>query len=215
MSRDSGFQYCQGDVYGLRESVYTPIYDILVHTFSRLGGESDAFRRSQRSFDEVTNVPNFIRGGRPAVIMKDDDDNRLGLMVCVATTYKGVDISKLPRIFQHFSITLTPNDNIPLEDHVHALPGWDRQNAYIIAWPFQSTATLEDAWTAQADEESKTVSQVLGKGAMEFLVTECTKRKEQWEKMCADPQMALELEAELRVSVATHAQTDLTDPSSP
>ena len=136
-------------------------------------------------------------------------------MLCVATTYKGVDISKLPRIIQHFSISLVSNGGIALQPHVHALPEWDRQNAYIIAWQFQSKATLEDAWTAQADEESEKVLQVLGKGAMEFLVTECTKRKEQWEKMCADPQMALELEAELRVSAAANTLTDSTNPSSP
>ncbi|KAM5537902.1 hypothetical protein V8D89_008378 [Ganoderma adspersum] len=201
MPRDSGFHYCQGDVYGLRESVYTPIYDILVHTFSQLGGESDALKRSQRSFDEFTSVPNGIRGGRPAVIMKDDDDNRPGLMVCVATTYDGEDISKLPRIFQHFSIRIASHDNVPPEDHVHALPGWDRQNAYIIAWPFQSTATLESVWTTQANDETKKVRQVLGRDAMEFLVTECTKRKEKWEKMCEDPRVALELEAELRQHV--------------
>ena len=96
MPRDSGFQYPQGDVYSLRESVYTPIYDILRHTFTRLSSESDALKRAQQSFNEVTRIPNAIRGGRPAVIMEDDDDNTSGLMVCVATTFKGVDISTLP-----------------------------------------------------------------------------------------------------------------------
>ena len=216
MPRDSGFQYPQGDVYSLRESVYTPIYDILRHTFTRLSSESDALKRAQQSFNEVTRIPNAIRGGRPAVIMEDDDDNTSGLMVCVATTFKGVDISTLPLIFRHFAIHLSPNGDISLDhsSHIHALPEWDRQNAYIIAWQFRSTATLEGAWTTQAGEEPET-RQVLGKGAIELLVTECNKRKEKREKMCEDPKVALELEAELRVSAAAHTQTNLTDPSSP
>ena len=116
--------------------------------------------------------------------------------------------STLPLIFRHFAIHLLPNGDISPDhpSHIHALPEWDRQNAYIIAWQFRSTATLEGAWTTQAGEEPET-RQVLGKAAIELLITECNKRKEKWEEMCEDPKVALELEAELRVSVAPHTPT--------
>lgn len=211
--RDPNFKYIQGDVYSLKESVYTPIYDILLHTFSKLDDQSDALRRTQQSLDKLTRT---IKGGRPAVIMKDGGDDRQGLMVCVATTYKGEDISKLPLIFRHFSIFIEPNHlPSPSPDHtshIHALPEWDKENAYIIAWRFPSKATRECVWTAQADGDSKEVRQVFGRHAMEYLVAECTKRKEQWEEMCKDPAMALKLESELRVSAARSIQVDSADP---
>ena len=82
-SRDPNSKYAQGDVYGLRESVYTPIYDILQHTFSKAGGNTDALKRAQRSFNDVTSVPRATRSIRPAIIMEegDDDNGQLGLTV--------------------------------------------------------------------------------------------------------------------------------------
>ncbi len=202
LARDSNVKYSEGDVYSLRESVYTPIHDILRCTFSQLGGESDALKRNQHSFDDLKSASNFIKGGRPAIVMEDANDNHLGLMVCVATTYSGEDISKLPRIFRHFSIPVAYNGHITPDHlcHLHAVPEWDRQNAYIIAWQFQSTATCEGIWTVHTDGKPTNVPQVLGKDAMEFLVTECDRRREEWHEMCRIPEMAAALEAELRVS---------------
>nr|VWP01480.1 Bromo domain-containing protein [Ganoderma boninense] len=79
MPRDPNVKYSQGDFYSLRESVYTPIYDILRSTFSALGSESDAWKRNQHSFEALTSVPNVIKDGRPAVVMQDEDDNPQGL----------------------------------------------------------------------------------------------------------------------------------------
>ncbi|KAM5537896.1 hypothetical protein V8D89_008372 [Ganoderma adspersum] len=197
LPRDSNAKYIRGDVCSLRESVYAraPICDILGRSFAELGGESDVPKKNRNSSNDLTITTDVIRGGRPAVIMKDDDDNRQGLMVCVATTYSGEDISKLPRIFQHFSIPIVPNGhNSPF--HLHALPEWDRGNAWLIAWPFGSTATREGIWTSQANGEG--VPQVLGRDAMEFLKTDINKKREEWRKMCMDPAAAAELEADLR-----------------
>lgn len=214
LARDTTVEYHQGDVYSLQESVYTPIYDILVHTFSRLGDKSDTSKRSQRSLNDFKGVPNHIRGGRPAVIMEDDDgDNPLGLMVCVATTYSGEPISKLPHIFQHFSIEIAPNHR-PSTDrlcHLHGLPEWDRENAWLIGWPFRSTATCEGAWTSKPDGQGD--PQVFGMEAMKFLAAECRKRWKDWWDMCEkDPGLPAVFEAELRVSAAKHVQDDFTDP---
>lgn len=210
VSRDPNVRYSQGDIYGLKESVYTPIYDILRSTFAALGGENDGWKRNQQSLDDVTNTLNVTRSGRPAIVMQDDGDDPSGLMVCIATTYSGEKISNLPFIFQHFSLDMASIGNVPPEDHVHALPEWDRKNAYIIAWQFRSTAIREGIWTTHAD--GKEVNQVLGKDAMEFLHMECERKREEWKEMCKDPAMAAKLETELRVSVPTHVQTDSTDP---
>nr|VWP01475.1 Mitogen-activated protein kinase kinase kinase [Ganoderma boninense] len=202
VTSDPNVKYSQGDVYSLKESVYTPIYHILGSTFAALAGKSATLKRNQQSLYDLTRTPDVIRSGRPAVIMEDDDgDNPLGPMVCVATTYSGQDISKLPLIFRHFSIPVASNGQITSGHHIHALPEWDRENAYIIAWQFRSTATREFIWTAQADGEPEEVPQVLGKDAMEFLHTECERRRDEWKEMCRDPKVAAKLEAELRKHV--------------
>ncbi len=209
MSRDSNAKYIRGDVYSLRESVYSPICDILQCTYAELSGVSDTRNRKQHSSNNLSTTTDVIRGGRPAVIMKDDEDNRLGLMICVATTYGGEDISKLTRIFQHFSIPMAPNSHI-LGDylcHIHALPEWDRSNAWLIAWPFPSTATCEGIWTIQPDGEE--CPQVLGRNAMEFLKTEINRRREEWQEMCKDPVLAAALETDLRVSTTPHTYSGL------
>ncbi|PIL33729.1 hypothetical protein GSI_04354 [Ganoderma sinense ZZ0214-1] len=198
LERDTNFKYSQGDIYGLKVSIYTPIYDILVHTFSSLPGESDTLKRNKKLLEALSRFYNVEKGSRPAVIMKDDDDNRLGLMVCVATTYGKEEISNLPFIFRHFSIPLALNGQSSSEHHVHTLPESGKENAYIIAWPFQTTAAVDGTWTAQADEGSEKVPQVLGRDAMKFLVKECARRKEEWEEMCEDPEVAVKAEGQLR-----------------
>ncbi|PIL33723.1 hypothetical protein GSI_04348 [Ganoderma sinense ZZ0214-1] len=211
LERDTNFKYSQGDIYGLKESVYTPIYDILVQTFSNLTGESDALKRSQQSLNWLTRVPNVIKDCRPAVVMRDDDDNRLGLTVCVATTYGDEDISNLPFIFRHFSIPFALNGQSSSEHHVHALPECDRKNAYIFAWQFRSKATRDGLWSVHADGEPEKVPQVLGRDAMEFLVKESARRKEEWENMCKDPGVAAEFETQLRDHVQKRREQKFVD----
>ncbi|KAI1790360.1 hypothetical protein LXA43DRAFT_891186 [Ganoderma leucocontextum] len=203
ISRDSNAKYIQGDVYSLKESVYTPIYDILQQTFPNLGA---AYARSQQSFNDITTTPDVIANPRPAIIMLDQDDDRRGLMVCLATTYSGKDLSELPRIFRHFSIPIAPHDHsCPGHlDHLHSLPEWGKENAWIIAWSFPSTATRDRVWSKAVD--GGRVPWVFGRDAMRFLRTECDRKLEEWKRMCEDPELAAALEAELRVSATTYIQ---------
>ena len=193
-------KYSIGDVYSLKESVYTAIYDIFRSTF---GEGSEAFNRSCDSLQDLTRSPDVIKEGRPAIIMKDDinGDNPLGLLVCLATTYSGEDISNLPSVFQHFSIPIAPNMWHGHGDHVHGLPEWEKPNAFVIGWQFRSKATREGVWMTQADGEE--VPQVLGKEAMRFLVAECKRRRETWLEMCKNLVTATALEAEVNVSATT------------
>ncbi len=199
--RDPNVAYAQGDVYGLKESVYTPIHDILQRTF---GTGNPAYERSRKSFSDITSTADVIDNPRPAIIMDDqDDDEGEGLMVCLVTTYSNKDISELPRIFRHFSIAIASNDKMwhGYFDHLHALPEWGRENAYVIAWDFLSKATRDGAWTAQVD--GKKVPQVIGRDGMSFLRVEINRRWEDWQVMCKDTKLAGKLEAELRVSAQT------------
>ncbi|KAI1790358.1 hypothetical protein LXA43DRAFT_865268, partial [Ganoderma leucocontextum] len=191
-------KYTRGDVYGLKESVYTPIYDILQESFPQHGAGSDAFRRSQQSFRDITTTPDVIVNPRPAIIMQDKDDDRGSLMVCLATRYEGEDISKLPLIFRHFSIPIAPHDHISPGhlSHLHSYPEWGRNNAWIIARPFPSNATRGCVWDTQIDGEE--VPYVFGEDAMGFLEEECDRKREEWISMCKDRKLAAKFEAELR-----------------
>ena len=200
--RDPNLKYSTGDVYSVRESVYTAVYHIFRSTF---GEGSEAFNRSCDSLQDLTSSPDVIKGGRPAIITEDQDDDPQGVWVCVATTYSGEDIAKLPRVFQHFSIPIAPNMwHGHGAHHVHGLPEWDKPNAFVIGWPFRSKATREGVWTAQLDGEE--VPQVLGKEAMKFLMSECKRRREAWLEMCKNPATATALEAEVKVSATTHVK---------
>lgn len=202
MPRDPNDKFTQGDVYGLKESVYTPIYDILRESFPQYGVGSSAHRRSRQSLLDLTKVPDVISDPRPAIIMEDkEEDDGGGLLVCLATRYDQTDISKLPRIFRHFSIPISPNHHMwqGYLDHLHSLPEWGKENAWIIARPFKSTATRDRPWS-KAVGGGKRVPWVFGRDAMKFLRTEYARRLDEWQEMCRDPVVAAELEAELRVS---------------
>ena len=210
LSRDPNVKYSKGDVYSIRDSIYTPINEILMKTF---GAGTPAFNRSSQSLKGLTSRSDVIRDGRPAVITKDQDDDGQGVWVCLATTYSGEEFSKLPFIFRHFSIPIAPNMGHGLLNHLHGLPEWEKENAYVIMWPFQSKATREGLWTVRIDGEE--VPQVLGKEAMEFLIAECERKSEEWWEICEDRKVATEHEAELRVSTTTHAQMNLTNSCCP
>lgn len=210
--RDPNDKYTQGDVWGLYESVYRPIYDALLQSLSQHDPGSEAYNRCNQSFLDLTSAPDVISNPRPAIVMESqEDDDGEGLMVCLATRYEETDISELPRIFQHFSIPIAPNHHMchGSLDHLHSLPEWGKDNAYLIVRPFQSRATVDRPWSKTVDGER--VHWVLGRDTMRFLRAEIDRKRDEWQEMAKDSELLAELEAEVRVSTTMLIQVDLAD----
>ncbi|TFK84687.1 hypothetical protein K466DRAFT_496090 [Polyporus arcularius HHB13444] len=177
-----------GDVYTINESVCTPIYDILRNSPNLARTQ---WVQSTTSFISVCSRQTATKhlDGRPCIIMrpyKEPPTRAMGRKVCLATTLWGRQMSKLPKIFQEFSVPLYPRSS-PFEegdDHIHSLPQWSRTDAWIIAWEFTTHRPLIRRLSAGRESDQPGANMVLGMAAMEQLRADCKRNRQEWENKC-------------------------------
>ncbi|KAI0740874.1 hypothetical protein C8Q76DRAFT_853153 [Earliella scabrosa] len=179
----------KGDVYKIEESIYTPIYDILSHESSN--PDRATWRDSRQTFHDIVQKMHATYKRRPCIMMKHDPDPptvRKGRKLCLTTTLEGERIENLPRIFLEFCVPIAPSYAISGDEaaHVHSLPEWDRENAWVIAWMFTSRrALLGDSPDPNCVTRQE---RVFGSKAMNDLKDECQKRLRAWYDKCRNDQ---------------------------
>ncbi|KAI9059913.1 hypothetical protein FKP32DRAFT_1735103 [Trametes sanguinea] len=212
-----------GHVYQIRESVRTPIEQLLIDSCTNLDPDSLTFNASAQSLSYLSSQRSFrSRKCRPCIIAGEGRQKwgRLsegGLAtpdICLMATFEGTDISKMPFIFQHFCIPVFPNDAIQEGTppfFIRSEPiNWMKQNVWVIGWLFQSTHRLQGRWRARERPYDRGFSQ----DVMRSLVRECESRKDAWREICRDKNVAITYANQYKASVHSFGSDDISCTSS-
>ncbi len=199
---------CPGDVYFINESICTPIYDILRQPQSNL--ERTQYIQSQQSFHSICSKETATKheNGRPCIVMqhyRDPFTRRMSRKVCLVTTYSGRHISTLPKICKEFSVPVYPHYAITPDsgdDHVHSMPRWSRENAWIVAWIFTTSRPLIRALRARREAGQLGENIAFGETAMEYILETCENLREEWFDKCKNPKFAGPYNKEFHVSMS-------------
>ncbi len=194
-----------GDAYTINESVCTPIYDILRQPESNL--DRTQFVQSNESFRSMFTQTTATRNddGRPCILMeyyKEAPRRKVMRKVCLVTTYWGRPISELPKIFREFSIPVFPNYAITpdCDCHVHSLPKWSREDAWIIAWVFRTNRPLIHRMRAKREMSEHRENLVFGRTAMAYLKRDADNKRSEWVEKCKKPNFGRAYAKEFYVS---------------
>ena len=211
-----------GDVRSVKESVFTPCYEILKSSISNL--PSSLRNHAARSSDNLTSeLCEATRSLRPCIVVKGgiiESDGKTTASICLTTTFNRDPISAMPRIFDHFCVPISPHELIPAnryrEQHVHSMPQeWPRDNGWVIAWPMKISRPIGGPWVEKVNGESQTDGPewFFGKRAVALLRHECIRKRTEWLEKCKDPDTACALAEEVYVSGASssliHAHSDI------
>lgn len=196
-----------GDVRSIRESVFTPCFEILSHPATNV--PTWLLNLSDTSFQSIKSKKRrATRKTRPCIIMKQGklrENNKTDAHICLLATFEKTPMDKLPLLFRHFCVPIAPHDEIPkpnAERHLHSLPyEWGRCNAWMIAWAMKSTRPLGEPWV------DKNLPQVrrwfFGKRASAIATRECRKRWLEWTEVCKDSNRAFNITAEFWVRASS------------
>ncbi|RPD57882.1 hypothetical protein L226DRAFT_563587 [Lentinus tigrinus ALCF2SS1-7] len=181
-----GMQVRAGDVYTVRESVFTPVYDLL-------RGCLDGNLRVQANEAYHSKVAEQRFKRRPCIVMQGYHSSPTTPQVrrlCLVGTLDHQPISSLPKIFQEFCIPVFPHTC--LEDHIHSMPEWEPKDAWVIAIMFDSSRRLLGKWREEyAGIPART--RTFGVQATLYLKNKCTEKRSLWMTKCRqDPTHARE-----------------------
>ena len=190
-----GVQVRAGDVYTVRESVFTPIYDLLRGCL-----DGDLQAQATAAYHAKLRVQTYKR--RPCILMQDYPEpatTQMTRSMCLSGTLEKCPISSLPSVFQHFCIPIFPHPTT--EDHIHSLPQWEGKDGWIIAIPFKSSRRLLEQWGAE-HKGMPARTRAFGVNAMDYLKNMCVDKRVEWVKRCRlNPAYARDRFKECRVSV--------------
>ncbi|RPD71474.1 hypothetical protein L226DRAFT_176220 [Lentinus tigrinus ALCF2SS1-7] len=197
--RAAGDAITAGDVYSIQESVYTVIFDILLS--SRIV-DRGIERRCDQAAQRLKKKDHATEKIRPCIAMSDGISSATPL-VCLTASWEQTPLADLPRLFRHFSIPIHRNriisDN---SNHYHSSPEWDIENAYVLAWSFESTRPLVNRWPGRETGTPPDQPYVFGNTTLKRIVSDCKYKQKEWLAMCSeDPNFAVECARECLVSL--------------
>lgn len=149
--------YRIGDIIIIRDSVHAPI-DALSSGSAYAPIDAAFSGVSQTILQAATALPDTSEcKARPGIVVDKDWRNRpLGrepwpekVMVCLLTSYGGIHTSKfLPAILKEFfAVPVSRHcETITSDFHLHTYPEWQKENAWLIAYPFTSTGEVLGRW---------------------------------------------------------------------
>ncbi len=191
-----GMQVRAGDVYTVRESVFTPIYDLLRNCL-----EGDLRSQASQAYHAKVTEQRFKR--RPCILMQDypaSSTTPQARRLCLVGTLEHQPISCLPRIFREFCIPVFPH-TCAFDDHIHSSPEWEPTDTWVVAIPFDSSRRLLGKWRDEhAGIPART--RAFGTEAMLYLKDRSMEKRAEWIMKCRqDPAFAREHFKECRVSL--------------
>ncbi|KAH9855718.1 hypothetical protein C2E23DRAFT_546099 [Lenzites betulinus] len=138
------------------------------------------------------------RKGRPAVFLQPGPRRgraRKGVqgpqqtkcLICLLATFgHEADITKLSQILQFFSLPVYPHQALSAPDcsqtppHVHTSPEWCEKNAWLIAYSFKSSATIDGRWENPSAQSGS--SYRLGEKSLSALLDVCEQKRREWDQ---------------------------------
>lgn len=184
-----------GDVYTVRESIFTPIYDLLRGCL-----DGDLQVQANAAYHSKLRVQNYKR--RPCVLMEDypqAPQTQMTRRMCLSTTLESHPISALPSIFEDFCIPIYTR-TCTSDEHLHSLPEWEGKSGWIIAIVFDSPRRLLGQW-GEAYGEMPARKRAFGTKAMDYLKKSCAEKYVEWMRKCRqNPAYVRECFKECRVS---------------
>ncbi|KAI0645113.1 hypothetical protein C8Q79DRAFT_969786 [Trametes meyenii] len=158
--------YEEGDICAIYESMSLPIYKLLTgeppQNRSRASIGFKAWTRSKLriSFADSEDVKP-PRNPRPCVILErtpittpSESASPVTLkFICLMATFNDThELYNLPEVLQHFCIPISPHHlAVPGKPHVHTSPPWLKENTWLIALPFHSSAEIKGRWGIKRD----------------------------------------------------------------
>ncbi|KAI0629530.1 hypothetical protein C8Q77DRAFT_292081 [Trametes polyzona] len=208
---ESSRRYFTGEVFQIKDSVWTPIEHALASVASLLRLSDAARNRSEQSLQSLMDRDHATRKDpRPCIVMADIFNSREGSKrpyVCLMATFDGTPIDEMPRIMRFFCVPVTPHDLFSPDIHLHSLPEWPTANGWIIAYPYWATRPLGGRWRAPNAGEARK-GMAFGVLAMKELEQTCTAKHEAWKDMCRrNPVLANEYEREYRLHLRTWSRS--------
>ncbi len=213
--------YCAGEVFSIRESVFTPIEEMFTtRAVSSLTG--DELQRSRVSLETLRTRNEDTLKARPGILLKEFRTpclDRRGAIICLMATFEGTPMDDLPRVFPYFCCPVYPNDGVnSAHRHFHCLPQWDKPSTWIIAWSFRSRRSLGIRWLTPenwekmqgkgdqgkpedvAADRAERTGMAFGPQATMELSDYCSKLRHSWMLQCRKNRLfSLEHEREYRV----------------
>lgn len=194
-----------GEVFGIRESVFTPIEHILVD-MGGTGLTGDAYHRSQNSLHSICTQEKATHKKRPCILTeytRKAPTGMTGARICIMCTFEKTPIENLPLIFRHFCVQVYTEDApAPQDVHLHSLPEWDLRGdmQWIIMWPFNTTRELLGRWRVTPPDCTQRPGMAFGVSAMKHIETISAEKDREWKAFCAtQPGFAAEQERQYRV----------------
>lgn len=192
-----------GDICAIKESIATPIRQAFLDARRRhLGLGLDVNAASHVSLD--SSLTTFSRTAkrcksRPAVVIDLPSVSDTNPTVCIMATFEGTPFEHLPQICRRFAIPVRPNPRGVIT--IRPTPAWDRDDAWLIAYPFISQRSPLNAWRipydVAVDEEAQSppLHFVLDDAALQELRDAIEIRMKIWLDECEkDPSVLDELE---------------------
>lgn len=217
--------YFAGEVFSIRESVFTPIENIFASPeVSSLAGSE--LLRSQESLLSLCTRRESTLKLRPGILTKDILNplhNPRGAVVCLMATFEGTPMEELPYVLRYFCCPVFANGAADYtKAHFHCIPRWSKPSTWIIAWPFETKRALETRWftpeewakrrgqwtpgswdeeaAADGSEGAKRIGMAFGPESTDELRDHCYQLRTSWKRQCKkDSLFALEHEKEYRV----------------
>ena len=207
----SGRMMKVGDVYCIKESIHSPIIDILIRDNApnlptEVVAELANFQR-----DVLDNA--YIKNPRPCVIassvtpavLRHVDDSVVISQrdIYLTATFKNQPISNMPTIYQHFAVPIFPNPAITATaipvPHLHPTPTWCKQNGYLIARKYRSARQIGKQWR-ERPKDRHPFHPFFDGDAMAYLTDLTGEIRQGWLERCADRSEACRFEDEFWVS---------------
>lgn len=203
---ESSKGYHSGEVFGIKDSVWTPIEEIFTNATPGLSrSDPSAASRSRESLRRLRRKADETFKNRPCILMNNFTGEGKGVLrphVCLMATFEKTPIELLPRIMAFFCIIVMPHEPYPSPEtaHLHSLPEWPGIGSWVIAWVYSATRPLGKRWPLPEGCRDR-AGMAFGSIAFDKLFAACQAKKEEWKECCKkNPDFAREHENEYRVS---------------
>lgn len=161
---------------------------------------------------------------RPAVILRPGArrapggaENILKTMCRIflmGTFNRESDITKLSSLLGFFCLHVFPHqalsNRLRHPPHVHTSPEWCRQNAWLIAYAFDSSAAIDGPWENRDAPSRPYSSYQLDDESLGAVLEACEQKKAEWEQLIErDPELAKRFFLEYQVRIITSAHCEV------
>ncbi|KAH9933800.1 uncharacterized protein B0H18DRAFT_982093 [Fomitopsis serialis] len=203
-----------GDIYGVLQSVKTPIRLILARSLGFDPGDGASVVTANSPFGSARAVsraaPSWastVPGAgkiRPCIIRNTAPAPKAMTNVYLMATYNDKPFDELPKIYQHFSLAVYPNQEHAV--HLHTQPEWQgKEVQWVIAYRFpimfgKENTRWTNTWVQHPGNCYLTSHHRIGEDMLEWLNSVADRKMDEWQRMCTkDPRLISQMFKDCRI----------------